>query len=235
YELEMERFRNPRVVDLWTGVVDLGYTSAKGNTETVTLSSTANATRSTSRDKIAVFFTSIYSRNDTSGVSLLTANTIRGGVNYSLNVSPKAFVFGSVDLEFDEFQGLDLRFVPAAGVGWHAVKNDRTTFDVFTGASMNREFFVTGLSRTSGEVLLGNELVHKINSTLSFRERLVVYPNFTDTGSFRINFDTSLAAALRQWLALQVSLSDRFLSNPLPGRKKNDVIITTGVRLTFAR
>ncbi|RPJ64316.1 MAG: DUF481 domain-containing protein, partial [Acidobacteria bacterium] len=31
----------------------------------------------------------------------------------------------------DQFQGLDLRFVPAAGMGFHWVKTDRTRFDPF--------------------------------------------------------------------------------------------------------
>jgi hypothetical protein len=31
------------------------------------------------------------------------------------------------------------------------------------------------------------------------------------------------------------SVSDRLLSDPAPGRKKNDLLFTTGLRLTFAR
>lgn len=234
YDVEIERFRNPRLVDLWTGFADVGFSTAKGNTDTVTMTTSANATRATNRDKIGVAFISNYSRNDTNGISLLTANTLRGGINYNLNLSPRTFVFGSVDLEFDEFQRLDLRFVPAGGGGYHAVKSDRTTFDLFTGGSMNREFFSTGLRRTSAELLLGNELIRK-NGALTFRERLVVYPNLTDKGSARINLDMSLAVALRRWLAFQVSLSDRFISNPLPGREKNDLLLTTGIRLTFTK
>jgi putative salt-induced outer membrane protein len=235
YDVEIERLRNPRVVDLWTGYFDLGFAAAKGNTDTSTLTTGGSATRVTSRDKIGVAFTSIYSRNDSTGVSILTANTIRGGISYNLDISPKGFVFGSVDLEFDEFQGLDLRFVPAAGGGYHVAKGDRLTFDLFTGGSMNREFFATGLRRTSGEMLLGNELTRKIGGALTFREKLMVYPNLTDKGSVRVNLDASLAAALRRWLSLQMSISDRYISNPLEGRRKNDLLVTTGVRLTFAR
>jgi hypothetical protein len=32
-----------------------------------------------------------------------------------------------------------------------------------------------------------------------------------------------------------VTASDRFLSNPIPGRQKNDLLLTTGVRVNFAR
>jgi hypothetical protein len=36
----------------------------------------------------------------------------------------------------------------------------------------------------------------------------------------------------RSW---QIIFSDRFLSDPLPGLKKNDLLLSTGLRLTFGK
>jgi len=234
YEAEIERYRNPRIVDLWTGFVDLGLSQSRGNARTSTVSTSANASRATSRDKIGVHFTSLYSSNSTTGRSVVTANAVRGGIHYGLNVSPRVFAFGSTDLEFDEFQSLDLRFAPAGGLGYHVWKRENSFFDLLGGASLNREFFSTGLRRTSGEALLGEELLYKLNSRTSLREKLTVYPNVTDGGRFRMNFDLSTEVGLWRWLGWQFTVSDRFLSNPVPGRKKNDLLFTTGLRLTFA-
>lgn len=235
YQVEIDRLKNPRLVDLWTGFLDLGLALARGNSLTSTYSVSANASRATSRDKMGVHFTSLYASNSTTGVSVATANALRGGVNYNLNLTSQSFTFGSVDLEFDEFQKLDLRFAPAGGFGYRLVKNERTTFDLQAGASLNREFFSTGLSRTSGEALVGEEFIHKLNSITSLRHKLVFYPNLTQTGEYRMNFDTSAVTNLRRWMAWQFTISDRFLSNPVTGRKRNDVMFTTGIRLTFAR
>ncbi|MEN6535564.1 MAG: DUF481 domain-containing protein [Bryobacteraceae bacterium] len=235
YDLEIERFRNPRLVDLWTGFVDLGLANASGNSNTSSLNVAANASRETSRDKIGVHFTSLYASSDASGESLVTANAIRGGISYSMNVTPKLYVFGSTDLEFDEFQDLDLRFAPAGGFGYALLKTQRSRFDVLGGMSLNREFFSTGLDRTSGEMLLGQEYAVKLNGKTTFGEKLVFYPNVTDTGSYRMNFDASLSTALFRWLAWHVTLSDRLMSNPVAGREKNDVLLTTGLRITFAK
>ena len=49
-----------------------------------------------------------------------------------------------------------------------------------------------------------------------------------------MNFDISLLAAMKKWLSFQISASDRYLSDPVPGRKDNDILLTTGLRLTFA-
>lgn len=235
YQKEIDRYKNPRLVDLWNGFVDLGFAQTRGNSDTRTINVSANASRSTSRDKIGVYFTSLYASNTTTGVSLVTANAIRGGINYSLNVTPRFFAFGSTDLEYDQFQDLDLRFAPAGGFGYKAVKTDRMTFDLLGGASLNREFFSTGLNRTSAEVLLGNEFHYKLTKVSNLYEKFVLYPNVSDTGAYRMNFDTTADTKLYKFLAWQLSISDRFLSNPVPGLKKNDIIFTTGLRLTFAK
>ncbi len=46
-------------------------------------------------------------------------------------------------------------------------------------------------------------------------------------------FDTALVTRISKWLDWQVSFSDRYLSNPLPGIKKNDLLLTTGIRITY--
>jgi putative salt-induced outer membrane protein len=235
YDTEIDRLKNPRLIDLWTGTMNLGFTQTAGNTETETFTLGANAIRQTTRDKITVSYTQIYSTSNASGPDLTTANAKRGEIDYNVNVSPKAFVFGLVDLENDQFQSLDLRFAPAGGAGYHAIKNANTTFDLSVGASLDKEFFTGGVDHSFGEVLFGEELTHKFNKTVSMHENLVLFPNLSNTGNYRVNFDISGAAAIRKWLAFQVSASDRYLSDPLPGRKTNDILFTTGLKLTFAK
>lgn len=235
YAKEIERMKNPRLVDLWTGAVDLGYAQARGNAQTNTINSSARVLRTTTRDSINAYFLSLYSKNTNNGLSVLAANSIRGGLKYDLNITPKMYTFGSTDLEFDEFQRLDLRFVPAGGLGYHWIKNKNTMWDLFGGGSLNREFFASGLKRNSGEVLMGNELSHKFAGVFTFSEKIVFYNNVTSSGNYRLNTDVAFAAAIKKWLSYQVTASNRYLSNPLPGRKTNDLVITTGVRLVFNR
>lgn len=233
-QAEIDRYNNPRLTDLWTGFLDLSYATTHGNANTSTFSLSTNAIRSTTRDKITAYYTSVFSNSNASGTKLTTANAKRGGVSYNLNVEPRWFVFGSADLESDQFQSLDLRFVPAGGAGYHLVKTASTALDLNLGASANREFFSTGLNRTAFAMVVGEELDHKLAGAVTLHEKLFFYPQPSD-GNYRINFDTSAAATIRKWLSWQFTVSDRYLSNPLSGRKTNDVLFTTGLRLTFAK
>jgi putative salt-induced outer membrane protein YdiY len=235
YLAELDRLRNPGLGDLWAGSADVGFSLAQGNAETGAFSAGVTAVRATTRDKISAYYTQLYARNSTTGTAVTTANAKRGGGRYDLNLNSRSFVFGFGDLENDEFQALDLRLVLGGGLGWHAVKTERTVFDVFGGGSMNREYFSTGLERTSGEVLVGQELTHKLSGRAMLRERLTFHPNMSETGEFRLNFDTSVIVALGSRLGWHVTFSDRYLSNPVPGTKSNDVLLTTGLRMGFGR
>src|SRR5581483_10708595 len=174
YETEVGRYEHPSLLDLWTGFADLGVSLARGNANTATITSNASAIRSTPRDKIEVDFTSIYSSSSAipGAPSAVTANARRGGILYDLNLKPRVFVFAGLDVEYDQFQGLDLRFAPAGGLGYHVIKNDKTVFDVRGGASLDREFFSNNTDQTYGEGLIAEEMTHKFTTKTSMTESL---------------------------------------------------------------
>jgi putative salt-induced outer membrane protein YdiY len=233
YLAEVERLRNPKLSDLWSGSADAGLSLTRGNSETTTVAAGAQAARTTTRDKISLYFATLYAKNNTTGESLITASSVRGGIRYDFNLSDRVFAFGLSDIEYDKFQQLDLRLVLGGGLGYHAVKSDRTRLDLFGGGAFNQEYFSTGEDRKSGELLLGEELNYKLSSSTSLAQRLVVYPNLSEIGEFRIAFDTTAVTKLSKNFGWQITLSDRYLSNPIPGIKKNDLLLSTGIRLTF--
>ena len=91
------------------------------------------------------------------------------------------------------------------------------------------------MTRKSGEVVAGETFNAKVNNRTTITEQFSLYPNVSDTGNYRFQFDSTAATKLKNWLSWQITYSDRFLSNPLPGFKKNDLLLSTGVRLTFGK
>ena len=61
------------------------------------------------------------------------------------------------------------------------------------------------------------------------------FPNLSDTGEYRLNFDLGANTRLARWLTWNVALSNRMLSNPVPGRQRNDLLYTTGIGVIFGR
>jgi len=235
YDAEIERLRHPRLLDSWGGVVDTGLATARGNTETFTYNLSAKAARATTKDKISVYGLSLYSRNSATGTAVTTASLVSGGTRYDFNISEKYFAFGQLDLLHDRFQELDLRVAPAGGVGIHAIKTPNTTLDLNAGGGLNKEFFTSGLSRASGEALLGEAYSRKFSKVTTLSQSLQFFPNLTDTGEFRSVFNLGLVTQLTKVLSWQVSFTNLYLSNPPVGVKTTDVIMTTGLRFTFGK
>ena len=168
YDAQMERLRNPHLTDFWTGLLDTGLSVTRGNSATVAYNLAAKAVRETTRDKITVYSTAVYASDDTTPPNRTTAHAIRGGIRGDFNVSEKVFVFGFTDFEYDQFQNLDLRNVLGGGLGYHVIKTKNTTFDVFGGGDYEQEYFSpdptspTGLTRKTGEIVMGEELATKL-------------------------------------------------------------------------
>lgn len=231
-EEALNRLQHPRLGDLWGGTFDTGLGLVRGNSDSTNFTFGLNAVRASSRDKITLYSNSAFARSAVNGVTSTTAQSIAGGVRYDLNLSQKAFGFGTVDLFNDRFQDLDLRTVIGAGGGYHAINNKRTTFNVLFGGTFNREFFTT-FNRSSAEILLGETLSHKFLASSSFFESVFFYPNMSSTGDYRSTISLGLVTKLTKLLSWQTSFNDYYLSDPPAGKKSNDLLFSTGLRLTF--
>ncbi|HUL16399.1 MAG TPA: DUF481 domain-containing protein [Terriglobales bacterium] len=243
YDDQIQRLENPKLSDFWSGVVDTGLSLTRGNSATLTYNLAAKAARVTKRDKISVYTTAIYATDDTTPPSHTTAHAIRGGIRGDLNVSDKAFVFALTDFEYDEFQNLNLRNTIGGGFGYYLIKNKKTQFNVYGGGTFMQEYFSvpldptdpTSTSRKSGEALGGEELATSLGPRLTWDERFSFYPNLSNTGQYRYNFDTTAATKIKSWLSWQTTFGDHYISNPAPGKKSNDVLLSTGLRLSFGK
>lgn len=235
YLAEAERYRNPGLLDLWSGFADAGLSLASGNTDTLTFTLGANAVRETRRDKTSLYIGSLYSRSEVGGESQTTAKAVRGGARYDIFLSDRFSVFGITDLEYDAFQQLDLRLVLGGGVGYYLIKNGVTQFQVFGGGNLNKEYFFVDPDRTTGELMVGQNYATKLAERFGFTESFVVFPNLSETGEYRFVFSASAVTTLNKWLDWHLTLADRYNSYPAAGAECNDVLLTTGVRFNFKR
>ncbi len=215
----------------------LGASMSSGSTEARNLSLTADAVRATDQDKTSLYGNAQYARSD--GVT--TAEQVRLGGRQDHNLSSAYFAFGGLDLERNKFSNLKMRGQLSGGLGWHAIKSPTTTFDLFGGLSYTSDKYfnatlIDGQMRNSYDyvgLLLGEESTHKLSETTSAKQRLILVPNLRNRGEFRANWDAGLAVAMSKAMNLNVGFSVAHNSDPGPGRKATDTLLTTGVSIKF--
>jgi putative salt-induced outer membrane protein YdiY len=230
-----QRLQHPGWGDLWAGSGTVGFAGTAGNSKTLTYTTGLNANRETNTDKTSLYFNAIKASALVNGVNSDTAEAVRGGISYSRNADTRLFFNVFNDYEYDRFQNLDLRFVIGGGLGFHALKTERSSLDLLAGAAYNRSSYSTPLVTDSGEFYWGNEYTLKLISATTLTQSYRMFNNLKESGTYRVNFDLGLATKVLKWLTWNLSVSDRYLSDPAPGRKSNDFLYTTGIGITFTR
>ena len=233
WQREDERQHHPKLLDFWAGSAAFGLAEASGNSNTTTFNTSAAIARAAGKNKVALYFNQVYATQSTTLPYGETANRVGGGLRVDRDISGKMFAFGTTDYDYDKFLGLDLRSVFGGGFGYHAWKSDKGHLDFGGGGDYDREKYSTGTSKNSAEVLGTEELGIKLLSKLSLTERLQIYPNMSDTGQFRLNFDMTADVPIYKFLDLSFGVSDRYQTDPLPDHKGNDILFTTGIRFSF--
>ena len=233
-----EHSLHPGFTENWVISTTVGFSLARGNSNTTNISTGFSGIRTTLNDKLTTYANTLYASNDTPGSKSVTANDIRGGAQYDHDLNPRLFGFGSADYEYNELQDLNLRQIYSGGLGVHVIKQTGTTFDVLFGANYTRESYSASTiaapeQRNIAGVTLGEDFTHQFWKTNAFTEQFNFYPDLSDTGQYRFALNTTLTNKLYKWLSWQTTGSDVFVSDPIPGVKKNDLILTTGLNIAF--
>ncbi|MFZ0760134.1 MAG: DUF481 domain-containing protein [Candidatus Sulfotelmatobacter sp.] len=240
---------HPGLLSGWNGGADVGFSLARGNSETSNLALAINAIHPTLNDKISVYLSSIYTNNDLATPTTV-ANLITAGTRYDRNINPRWFGFVGADFMSNALQDLDLRGVYGGGVGYHAIKSGATVFDLLAGINYTHEtysngpessatlpvtFTSYGVTNKFAALTLGEELMHKLGKTTVITEKLYLYPDLSSSfsGQYRGEFDFGTVTKISKWLGWQNQFGDIYVSNPPEGTKDNDLILTTGLNFSF--
>ena len=246
-----ERMAHPKFTYFWRGMFDTGLALTRGNSETANFTLAAKAIRETPRDKLTVYGDYIFANNSSVPPTVTTANALDAGLRGDLNVSQRLFVFALTYFQTNELQHLDLRSVFGGGFGYHVIKTPNTTFDLFGGFTYDHDSFASYLlanptpppafntipssTQSSAEALVGEEFDTKLSKRTTLAERFSFYPNLSHTGDYRMLFNTTVVTQIKTWLSWQATLTDTYISYPPPGLKANDLLLSTGLRVTWGK
>ena len=238
-QLAWEKLQHPGLLQGWEGGVNVGFGLTAGNSETKNLALAFTGVRTGLHDKLSLYTGSVYSSNDLApGSTRVTSNTNKGGARYDRDIIPRMFGFVNADFFTDALQDLNLRSVVGGGLGWHAIKRPSTTFDILGGLVYTRENYtqlapLPRLIHSFAAAQIGDELMHKVAKSTVITQRAYFFPNFNEGGEYRATFDFGTVTKINKWLGWQNTFGDVYVTNPPTGKKKNDLVFTTGLNIAF--
>ncbi len=228
-----EKSLHPGMLEGWAGGGNFGLALARGNSDTTNLALGFNAARPTSTDKWTIQATSIYSTSTTDKVSTTSANALGGFIRYDRNLTKKLFAFGLFAGAYDHAQDLNERLSPSGGLGFHLIASKATTLDLLGGFGYTYENYSTGVTNNLLDATIGDEFSHKLAASTTVIQDFYFFPYLNSGGGYRGVFDFGIASKLYRAVTWNLNFGDRYNSRPVAGNDNNDILLTTGLGLTF--
>lgn len=219
----------------WDAAANVGFALTRGNSQSKNLALAFNADRKTLHDKLHLYANTVYATNDAPGaIPSTTANSEQGGTRYDHDLTARTFGFVGADFQADSLQTLDLRSVLGGGLGYHAIKREAETLDFLAGANYTHETY-SAFSRSLAAITVGNEFMRKVAGNTVITQSFYFFPDLTNTGEYRGTFNFGTVTKISKWLGWQNSYNDIYVSDPPLGKKKNDIVFTTGLNISLLR
>jgi putative salt-induced outer membrane protein YdiY len=148
---------NPREINYWSGKVSLGLSLQRGNTDQTDFTALGNLMRETALTRASAKYNGT---GRTVGGSS-TANNHRASAQGDLFLTRRFYVtVASFEYFTDDFQNIDPRLTPAAGIGYKVVDRSRTEVSIALagGAQYTRDLTPAlpggSLDRTTASIIM---------------------------------------------------------------------------------
>ena len=216
----------------WTREMSLGYNLSRGNTEKEQLSGTLLANRKTDQDELTFKAEGFYAASS----RRMDAQRYSGMARYASSFGSRLawYKFYTLEVEHDRFEDVDWRAIPSAGIGYWFADQDDWKLMTEVGIGWERTSFRGATKNRSDLVLVPRAYAYKtVLGDATISQELILWPNLSETGEFRLRAETALTNPLAGGLALRVSFIDEFQSDPAAAAKKNDARLISSVVYAF--
>ncbi len=162
-----------------------------------------------------------------------TTQRADASIRYARSFNKKLYHFYRVGGEHDRFENIDLRLTPTAGPGYWIW--DREDLKLLAETGIGYEYEFRRQAEDDG-ALIGHfreSFSKKIGSSIEFGEDVYFFPHLTEFSDYRLEGEVYLRFILTRHLAFKLKASDQYRSEPLEGKKKNDLQFTSTIEWLF--
>ncbi len=218
--------------DRWSTLLSVGLAVRQGNTDQVDLTGLANIRRESALTRWSLDYNGVISSVNQQN----TANSHRVFTGFDVYLTRRFFVTVPF-FEFfsDEFQNIDQRYTPGAGLGYELVRRRWVEWDVTGGAAYQRTVYSTTGDASDFATLLGTEVDFDFRSfDWDNLYRIQIVP--TDPDRTSQHFESVFSLDIWGPLDLDVSLIWDRISKPEPDANgvrpdSDDVRLSVGLGL----
>ena len=213
----------------WTAIFEAGLFFTEGNSDVFRVHGRAEANRQSIKDLLKFYVLGEYSEED----DVRSTSEVKGGAYYEYLFSERWFGFGRFELEYDEFENLDLRASVGLGVGYYWIKKPEHELKTRAGIGFLHESYMDGTANDSAQAEVGLDYRIDITPWLRFTTSNSWYPTFESLRDYRLVSDNAFLIPLGdsdKW-KLKLSALYEYDAIPNPGFERLDQTYTASIVL----
>jgi putative salt-induced outer membrane protein YdiY len=144
-------------------------------------------------------------------------------------ISPRTY--GSVDASalYDDIAAIDYRATISPGLGLYLIKDETTSLSTEVGPA----YIWEQVSDDYLAVRFGERLQYAFSKTAKLWQSAEFLPTADDFADFLLSVEVGVEAALNSHLNLRIVLQNKHDSTPGEGLEKNDLVLISGIVLSF--
>lgn len=171
----------------WALTFEAGVFYTEGNNNILRASGRAEAQRTSLEDLLKFYLSGEYSEEDEER----STHEVKGGAYYEYMFTKRWFGYGRMDLEYDEFENLELRFSTALGAGYYWLKKPDHELKTRAGIGYLHETYLDGLTANAAQAEVGVDYRLDITPWMRFTNSTNWYPTFETLRDYRLVSDSA--------------------------------------------
>ncbi len=218
YHKEMEE-RIAGLTPKWTAALEAGILRTEGNTDRLEARGRFDLRRQTDEELLHFYLAADFGEQN----EVRTENEYKGGIRYDRNLTERLAWYTRFELEFDEFEDLDLRATAATGLAYYWIKKENHELKPRAGLGYRHESFDDGRSRDDAILELGFDYRLDIFTWAQFTHSTTWNPAWDDLDDYRLSLDTAMLIPLKDdRFSLKLGVRNEYNSRPVQGNDKLD-------------
>ncbi len=217
----------------WKGKAEAGIVFSRGNTETTTANGKLDMASDLDRWKHSAYLAALYAESEDSVTNELetSAERYEGRWQSDYKFRPRAYWFGGLRYERDEFSGFDYQASLTTGLGYRFIDTERTKFYGQAGLGY-RQLKDSLTAAKEDEVVYRGDLgfERQLTSNTKLTDKLIVEAAAANT--FAGN-DLALEVKMSERFGLSLGYGVRYNSDPPPGLESTDTLMTVNLGYSF--
>lgn len=163
----------------------------------------------------------------------VTANRMDGSLKTDYDLTPRSYLYSLAGTGYDEIRQIDGYYQLGPGFGYHVIKQTNFVVSAESGFNYQVQNFADGREDDFFYYRFAGLLRWTINTRLSFDEKLEYFPQWDDTGEYKVRFEANLRYWLKSNLSLNLTVINLYDTRVAAGIEPNDLQIRSSIGVKF--